>query len=802
METFLYYLLRASIVLALFYGFYKLFFGKNTFHHFNRVALLLIVALVAVLPVFRFNLLPEKKAEPIVMESVSVDFTAIPVVEISEMPAPRVEIPWIQLLSALFAIGFVFALARYVFGLKQLVSIIRKSKKQPLADGSVLCVTERDISPFSWMKYIVLSRKDVTADNRSIINHERAHIRLHHSVDMILLDLFTCFFWFNPFSWLLRREVQSVHEYQADEQVLNLGINAKQYQLLLIRKSVGEHKFALANNFRQRDLHKRITMMMKNKTNKQMKWNYAAGLPVLLLAMIALSVPKLNAKVVEKLEEEKIIPEETYLSIPSDEFNDENAAFFIDWKLSNKTNVENLEEKDIRVRNTDPLENFPRLAEMFNIKDKKWVVQIFTKSNKTQMPLSYIVGVVEDIVKNPISEVVVKNDKDGTIIKTDARGAFELKTDDTRKLSYTKTGMKVNEIGTIQDGDILKVRVTMDYANQSKLTVSGLVKGKDGLMPGVAILVKGSKTGTVTNPEGRFMINADKGDVLQFMMVGHEVFEYTVEKAEKNLVVVLQPEKVVTISAGKMEDIELEAEGGKVPRVVIRGADVVGKKPLYILDGNPIETMNNVKPDDIESISVLKSATAMSIYGERAKDGVILITTKKPIHSAVTGSQEKPVAEPSSPSFRDVSQDKKPLYILDGKKLPKDFDINSISPSDIAHMSVFKDKMAVDLYGSDAENGAVLIMTKENLQSQISIDSHNGEHNSVSTFKTGEVITTGNFKDIEIYINGKKSTVEEIKNLREKDIYSMSAAGPGLNFETDLHKKYNVPRNKGVIEIR
>ena len=679
METFLYYLLRASIVLTLFYGFYKLFFGKNTFHHFNRVALLLIVALVAVLPVFRFNLLPEKKAEPIVMESVSVDFTAIPVVEISEMPAPRVEIPWIQLLSALFAIGFVFALARYVFGLKQLVSIIRKSKKQPLADGSVLCVTERDISPFSWMKYIVLSRKDVTADNRSIINHERAHIRLHHSVDMILLDLFTCFFWFNPFSWLLRREVQSVHEYQADEQVLNLGINAKQYQLLLIRKSVGEHKFALANNFRQRDLHKRITMMMKNKTNKQMKWNYAAGLPVLLLAMIALSVPKLNAKVVENEIEKETVHSETQDTV--------------------------------------------------------------------------MIANAVDLTTNP--------------------------------LELENAQIVPNE--PIQD---------------EKLTVSGLVKGKDGLMPGVAILVKGSKTGTVTDPEGRFMINPDKGDVLQFMMVGYEVFEYTVEKAEKNLVVVLQPEKVVTISAGKMEDIELEAEGGKVPRIVIRGADVVGKKPLYILDGSPIETMNNVKPDDIESISVLKSATAMSIYGERAKDGVILITTKKPIHSAVTGSQEKPVAEPSSPSFRDVSQDKKPLYILDGKKLQKDFDINSISPSDIAHMSVFKDKMAVDLYGRDAENGAIIIMTKENLQSQISVDSHNGEHNSVSTFKTGEVIPTGNFNNIEIYINGKKSTVEEIKNLREKDIYSMSAAGPGLNFETDLHKKYKVPRNKGVLEIR
>lgn len=94
----------------------------------------------------------------------------------------------------------------------------------------------------------------------------------------------------------MRREIQTVHEFQADERVLKNGIDSKQYQLLLIRKSVGEHKFALANNFRWRDLHKRIEMMMKNKSNKRMRWNYALLLPALFIAVIALSVPKLNAQ--------------------------------------------------------------------------------------------------------------------------------------------------------------------------------------------------------------------------------------------------------------------------------------------------------------------------------------------------------------------------------------------------------------------------------------------------------------------------------------------------------------------------
>lgn len=296
MELFLYYLLRVSVLMALFYGFYKLFLAGNTFHAVNRVLLVIIALTSSLLPLFRFNLLPERKAEP-VTQMVPVDLFSIPITEMVESQ-PRMEIPWVQILMVLFVVGFLFALVRYFAGLVQLLTIIRKSEKQTIENHSVLCISDENTSPFSWMKYIVLARKDWRVDNQSVIRHENAHIHLQHSWDMLFFDLFTCIFWFNPFSWLLRREIQSVHEFQADEKVLLSGIDAKQYQLLLIRKSVGEYKFALANNFRQRDLQKRIIMMKKKNSNRTVKWNYAMSIPVVFLAMIALSVPKLNANVV------------------------------------------------------------------------------------------------------------------------------------------------------------------------------------------------------------------------------------------------------------------------------------------------------------------------------------------------------------------------------------------------------------------------------------------------------------------------------------------------------------------------
>ena len=305
MELLLFYLLRASIAMAVFYGFYKLFFSRNTFHKSNRVLLILIVVITSILPLFSFNLLsninlPESEAN-------LLDLSKLQIIEQVGNFEQKATFPWIPFLLILFVAGMLFTFIRYIIGINQIWKIIASSEKQFISNSekqfisnkAVLCITDKNISPFSWWTYIVISRKDYTQDNsQTILSHEKAHIHMNHSMDMILFDLFTIFFWFNPFSWLLKREIQTVHEYMADEQVLNNGIDAKQYQYLLICKSVGEHKFALANNFRERNLHKRITMMTKTKTSKRMKWNYAFALPVLFLSITALSAPKLNAKVV------------------------------------------------------------------------------------------------------------------------------------------------------------------------------------------------------------------------------------------------------------------------------------------------------------------------------------------------------------------------------------------------------------------------------------------------------------------------------------------------------------------------
>lgn len=179
MELFLYYLLRATIVTALFYGFYKLLFSKVTFYAINRLSLLGVLLIVIALPMFRFNLLPEPKEMEIItvpIETTLWDLSQLPVTEV--VSTQSLQIPWMLILIALYAVGGLFFAGRYFIGMFQLNAIIRKSEKQSLADGATLCITDTNIAPFSWFKYIVLSRNDHSAENRAILHHERAHIRL------------------------------------------------------------------------------------------------------------------------------------------------------------------------------------------------------------------------------------------------------------------------------------------------------------------------------------------------------------------------------------------------------------------------------------------------------------------------------------------------------------------------------------------------------------------------------------------------------------------------------------------------
>ncbi|MCC8197081.1 MAG: M56 family metallopeptidase [Tannerellaceae bacterium] len=172
--------------------------------------------------------------------------------------------------------------------------MIRREEKYLQEDGSVLIITKGNISPFSWMKYIIISESDWRESGKEIVAHEQGHIQAGHFWDILLVGITLIFHWFNPAVWLLKQELQNLHEYEADEHVLRQGIDTKKYQLLLIKKAVGSQRFtSMANSFSHSKLKKRITMMLKSKSHPWVRVKYLYILPLTAVMVTAFAHPKI-----------------------------------------------------------------------------------------------------------------------------------------------------------------------------------------------------------------------------------------------------------------------------------------------------------------------------------------------------------------------------------------------------------------------------------------------------------------------------------------------------------------------------
>jgi hypothetical protein len=166
-------------------------------------------------------------------------------------------------------------------------------------DGYRLLVIEKEIAAFSFGRYVILSQRDYEEHRQTLLAHEQAHIRLYHFFDLLLLETVRIFHWFNPAIYWLIKDLKEIHEFQADDYTLTNGIDATQYQLLIIQKGVGSERFALANSFNHCQIKKRITMMNKSKTNKAGSWKVATFLP--LLALLLMAFGKRGENVPEKI---------------------------------------------------------------------------------------------------------------------------------------------------------------------------------------------------------------------------------------------------------------------------------------------------------------------------------------------------------------------------------------------------------------------------------------------------------------------------------------------------------------------
>ena len=270
MTAFLLYIARGGLYLGLFYVFFLLVMRRTTFFRLNRTLLLAGSYLCLLLPVFRL-----RTASAAAASDLTVLATGINPVD----AAVSSGFPWPYVLLALYVAGALVTLVLYLASTWKMGRLIRKGEPQK-RDGCRLVLLEEDIPSFSWGRTVVICRKDLE-ENPAILTHERMHVRCRHTLDLLLLLPIQLLFWWNPLVWVIREELQLLHEFEADEGVLREGVEAARYQLLLVRKAAGEQRFILASQFQHAQLKNRIEMMLKPGSSRWLRWSYLALIPVL-----------------------------------------------------------------------------------------------------------------------------------------------------------------------------------------------------------------------------------------------------------------------------------------------------------------------------------------------------------------------------------------------------------------------------------------------------------------------------------------------------------------------------------------
>ena len=304
MSLFLTYELKVAVLIAVFYIFWRLLVANETWHRLNRIVLLSTALASFVLPLCVITIHQTVEVMPPVADTLPLptDETAMPMESAPIVANTETERPfnWLLPLTIMYIIGVVVVLSKMLLSLWRLHRMRAESKVHPLPDGYLMAVCEKVGTPFSWWNTVFMNHNDYEKGTNALLTHELGHLRLHHSADVLLVELLTALQWFNPAMWMLRADLRTIHEYEADQQVISHGFNDIQYLQLLIRKAAGQSGYSLANGISNSALKKRVTMIMKPKSIHRQWLRYAYLLPIIAISLYASCETKTDYQVKEE----------------------------------------------------------------------------------------------------------------------------------------------------------------------------------------------------------------------------------------------------------------------------------------------------------------------------------------------------------------------------------------------------------------------------------------------------------------------------------------------------------------------
>ena len=588
MGTFLVYILKSAACLAVFYLFYKLLMSRDTFHRFNRFALLGLLVLSSLLPLVEASVNSPAAVQEtmLTLEQLLLLADIQPEGESMAAATPSATVLWLRAALLVYLTGIVFFIARNLCSLARLGRLIRQGKREALdsylpdrKEKNVrLVVHDHDIAPFSWMHWIVIARKDLEENGREILIHELAHIRNRHSWDLLLADLCIFVQWFNPAAWLLKQELQNIHEYEADETVLREGVNARNYQMLLIKKAVGTRLYSMANSFNHSSLKKRITMMLKEKSNPWARAKYLYILPLAALAVTAFARPEVSA-VADEISAVKVIAPAVHDSIQP---NVQPAVAAPSSALDQMPEFPGgMEALNTYLRNNI---RYPQEAQKAGIQGRVIIQFIVSKD-----------GSITD------AEVVESVDP-----QLDAEGLRLIK-----NMPRWKPGMRKGQAIRVKQTLPIRFAFTKTSDKPENSNSIFLKNGSyNSSLKDVILLVNEQEV----SPEIFRAIDPQRIQSVTVLKDQASLAKYTTDKSKTGIIQVKL----------KKED---QASDINIPTIRF---DSQTSKSLVIIDGKAADAtaVQALSPSQIKSIKVLKGQQAVDLFGEAAKNGAICVSTR------------------------------------------------------------------------------------------------------------------------------------------------------------------------------
>ena len=625
------YLCKAAVFMGLFYLLYKVLLSRESFSRFNRVVLLSAFVLSCLLPlwVLREQIEVVRPA----LRIVSSDLGGMVASAAPESPDWAVVLLW-----GVYGSGLLLFLLRHLLALAQLRRmLVHAWKRRNLPGGVVLAVSAKARMAFSMGRYIVLPENLAQSEDLPmVLRHEMAHIRLRHSWDLLLADLAGCLQWFNPFCHLLRRELQEVHEFEADCEVLGKGVDAEAYSMLLIRLSsrrgalpgrMWDGNMAVCSNaLNYNQLKNRLKMMTRQESKRGAKAKALCFLPVLAAGLLLFGQKEYVYARVSPLPESGEVRTETVTALQ--EAVSSARALASDTSLEGKIQqVQSISASiadDLSKISLEVSEEVEAgIREVLDALDSRMEFEI----NGKTVGLSELVKGVQDglydeeQLEKAITAFRIKDEDDssrlevsfdGQVMVLDENGGNTLtlttisKPDSGVSLTTSSSSMSVvrgdgeDDVRIYVDG---KEVSGQEFEAMSPDQFASIVVNKGDGTKYLSVTTVGKPDSEVSMTASSSSVSVAYGDGedddVRVFVDGKEVDKAALEK--------MSPEEISAVTVAKLE------EGGKAIYVVTRRQEQeweakAGNEPRYFIDGEEVapETVNDLDPAWIKSMRVDK----------------------------------------------------------------------------------------------------------------------------------------------------------------------------------------------------